>query len=118
MFSNTSNELFATALAEYTLSKIIGNHPDDDISNMRPSRVYLIGTLASNKFYDSHDKVPTNDENVTSMRATRMEVSILVGDEELQTHSSVSINASGQVYYPIDNNLTLSHSLFHICRNI
>lgn len=102
MFSNTSNELFATDLAEYILSKIIGNHPDDEICNVRPSRRYLIGTLASNKFYDPLDRVPANDENVTSMRATRMEVSVLVGDEELQAHSSVSINVSGQVYYPIN----------------
>lgn len=103
MFSNASNELFATDLAEYIFSKIIGNHPDDEISNMRPSRIYLIGTLASNKIYDSVDGTQTNDENVTSMRATRMGVSVLVGNEELQAVSNVSINSSGHVYYPINN---------------
>lgn len=102
MFSNTSNELFATNLAEYILSRIIGNHPEDEISNVRPSRKYLIGTLAANKFSDSLNRVPTNDDNVTSMRATRMEVGVLVEDEELQAHPSVTLNASGNVYYPID----------------
>ncbi len=101
MFNSKSNELFATDLAKYIVSRVTGSHERDEIIDKKPSRTYLIGTLASRRIMDNDSKLTdTDEEKAASMRASRMSVGILVNNERLKNPHEITVDASGYVFYP------------------
>lgn len=102
MFNNKSNELFATDLARYIVSRVTGSHTRDEIVDKKPSRTYLIGTLASRRNVDNNSKfIDTDEEKAASMRASRISVGILINNENLKDPHEILVDVSGYVFYPI-----------------
>lgn len=107
MISISSKELFVSNLSDYILSKTIGNHVDDDIIDEKPSRVYLVGSLASRKDVggDSFD-----ENKAASIRASKIKVSLLIPKKEILQNSDVIIKATGNVYYKLKKSKTTDPS--------
>lgn len=102
MFNIKSNELFATDLANYIISRVTGSHILDETVEKSPSRTYLIGTLASRRNMDNDSKsTDADEEKAASMRASRISVGILITNEKLKNPHEIIVNASGYVFYPI-----------------
>ncbi len=97
-----SQEKFADDIVNYIISRVTGTHPDDEIVNERPSKSFLIGTLAARKERDVEDEVKLDDEGkAASIRASRLKVSVLTERHELESNPEVTIRATGNVYYQI-----------------
>ncbi len=99
MVSIDSQEKFASDLVNYVVSRVAGNHPDDQIISERPGKSFLIGTLAARKADDSDKE---NDVGkAASIRASRLRVSVLMKKSEIDSTSEVNVTAFGNVYYLI-----------------
>jgi hypothetical protein len=97
-----SQEKFADDIVNYIISRVTGTHPDDEIVNERPSKSFLIGTLAARKERDVEDEVKLDDEGkAASIRASRLRVSIRAKKSELDAKPEITIKATGNVYYQI-----------------
>jgi len=101
MFNNKSNELFATDLARYIVSRVTGSHTRDEIVDKKPSKTYLIGTLASRRNFGNSKFIDTEEEKAASMRASRISVGILINNERLENPHEIIVDASGYVFYPV-----------------
>ncbi len=95
---NPSKQIFSNELVKYIISRTAGTHPDDEIiTSTRPSRKFIIGTLAAKK---PKDLLSSNeDENRASIRAQRLKISILVDRTKINKSSEISLNITGNVYY-------------------
>ncbi len=97
-----SQEKFADDIVNYIISRVTGTHLEDDIVSERPSKSFLIGTLAARKDRDVEAEVKFDDEGkAASIRASRLKVSILTARHELESNPEVTIKATGNVYYQI-----------------
>lgn len=86
-------------MVKYILARASGSSKEDEIIKDRnPSKIFIIGTLASRKEEDIFGEV---DDNRSSIRAQRMKVSFLCKNN-LNINSSIKITATGNVYYGID----------------
>jgi len=95
-----SQQKFAEEMADYIFSRTSGSHEKDKTTEMKPSRKFFLGNLAASKpnpEYETED-----EENKTSIRAQRIEASILVNDNALDK-KKVEIKASGHFYYKAEN---------------
>ncbi|SES91257.1 Helicase conserved C-terminal domain-containing protein [Methanococcoides vulcani] len=99
MIDILTQDKFASDLSHYIISKVSGTHLKDETVSEKPSRMYLVGTLAARK--SSDDKV--EDEKAASIRASKLKVSFLVKNNKIQNKPKITINALGNVYYNIKN---------------
>ncbi|MCX9014883.1 MAG: hypothetical protein OIN89_08845 [Candidatus Methanoperedens sp.] len=105
MVSIQSQEKFADDIVKYIISRVTGTHPEDEIISEKPSKSFLIGTLAARKERDVEDEVKLDDEGkAASIRASRLKVSVLTARHEIKSNPDVTIKATGNVYYQIKNN--------------
>lgn len=70
-----SQKRFSQDMFEYILSRVSGTHDNDEIISVRPSRRFIIGTLAARK---EGSTSLTEEEGKSSIRAQRLKVSVLV----------------------------------------
>ncbi len=97
-----SQEKFADDIVNYIISRVVGTHPEDEVINERPSKSFLIGTLAARKERDLEEQVKFDDEGkAASIRASRLKVSVLTSRHELESNPEVTIKTTGNVYYQI-----------------
>ena len=97
-----SQEKFADDIANYIISRVVGTHPEDEVTNERPSKSFLIGTLAARKERDLEEQVKFDDEGkAASIRASRLKVSVLTSRHELESTPEVTIKVTGNIYYQI-----------------
>lgn len=85
---------------KYIIARTAGNHHDDEIVNdARPSRKFLIGTLAAPKKKDilSYD----NNRDSASIRAQRLKISFLIDKSKIDKSSEMVLNITGNVFYQI-----------------
>jgi len=101
-----AQQIFSQDLARYIISKTTGTHLDDEIISEKPSRLFLIGTLASRKCADLDDLEKSYDDGkVASIRASRLKVSVLTENSELKPNQKIIIKATGSIYYKIKNDI-------------
>lgn len=97
-----SQEKFADDIVNYIISRVVGTHPEDEVINERPSKSFLIGTLAARKERDLEEQVKLDDEGkAASIRASRLKVSVLTSRHELESNPEVTIKTTGNIYYQI-----------------
>lgn len=97
-----SQEKFADDIVNYIISRVTGTHPEDEVINEKPSKSFLIGTLAARKELDLEDEIKLDDEGkAASIRASRLKVSVLIARHEFELNPEVTIKATGNVYYQI-----------------
>ena len=63
-----SQEKFADDIVNYIISRVTGTHSEDDIINEKPSKSFLIGTLAARKEQDGKDEVKSSKEALVYKR--------------------------------------------------
>ncbi len=102
MVGKYSQEKFADDIVNYIISRVTGTHPEDEVVNEKPSKSFLIGTLATRKERDLEDEVKLDDEGkAASIRASRLKISVLTAMHEIESNPEVTIKATGNVYYQI-----------------
>lgn len=108
MVNIKSQELFVKEMSDYIFSRLSGSHEDDAITDEKPSKRFLLGTLAAKRrgidSDDENDLVQSHylsGETKSSIRAQRQSVSILVNKKELEKVPQVKILVSGSVYSQI-----------------
>ena len=102
MVSIQSQENFADDIVNYIISKVTGTHPESEIVNEKPSKSFLIGTLAARKERDLEDEVQFDEKSkAASIRASRLKVSIRTSRHELESNPEVTVKATGNVYYQV-----------------
>jgi len=109
MLSITSKEKFVEDLSDYIFSRVSGSHEKDAIIDQKPSRRFLIGTLAAKKHFDDYSEEEEEDQfketsgdTKSSIRAQRQSVSVLIKNKEI-ANNEVAISVHGSVYYKIKN---------------
>lgn len=103
MSNLVSHDKFSSSIADYIISKVAGTHMDDVEIAVRPSRLYLIGTLAAKKEIVDDSVVGMDDEKVSSIRASRIKVSILGNKENIKSKSKALVTCTGNIYSKIKN---------------
>jgi len=101
MVSIYSQEKFAEEITKYIISRVAGTHAEDELVRERPSKLFLIGTLAARKKGMDEDVKFDDEGKAASIRASRLKVSILANKSELEHNPRVTIKATGNVYYQI-----------------
>ncbi len=102
MVSIRSQEKFADSIVDYIISRVTGTHSEDETVSERPSKSFLIGTLAARKERDAEEEVKFDDEGkAASIRASRLRVSIRAKKSDLDAKPEIIIKATGNVYYQI-----------------
>lgn len=101
---SSSKQAFSNDLVKYIIARTAGTHKDDEIfDDTRPSRKFIIGTLAAPRKKDllSHD----SDWDRASIRAQRLKVSILVDRSKINKSSEINLKISGNVFYQINEKI-------------
>ncbi|WP_082122703.1 DEAD/DEAH box helicase [Methanoculleus sediminis] len=101
-----SESRFANNLVQYIAARMSGTHDDDGIISEKPSKYFILGCLAAQRLRDRVNEVdePDNydsDKKAASIRAQQIRVSILLTKSSITEESSLSITATGHVYYKI-----------------
>ncbi len=97
-----SQEKFADDIVNYIISRVTGTHSEDEIISERPSKSFLIGTLAARKERDVEEEVRFDEEGkAASIRASRLRVTIRAKKSELDVNPEITVKATGNVYYQI-----------------
>ncbi len=102
MIDISTQDKFASDISNYIISRVAGTHSKDEVINEKPSRTYLVGTLAARKTNILEDE-KTDDGMAASIRASKMRVSIRTSKTELQKGHVLTIRSLGNVYYKIKN---------------
>ena len=97
---------FRKEMVSYIISRMDGSNDLDNISKTKPSKKYVLGCLAArdlSKLEDySKDIYNINtDTSKASIRATTSRVSILTDKINLDSAQSISVTASGYVFYKV-----------------
>lgn len=102
-----AQQKFSQDIAEYIISKTTGTHIDDEIVPEKPSRLFLLGTLAARKDTDLDDVEKSDDDDgkAASIRASRLKVSVQTENSVLNPDSEIVIKATGKIYYKIKKDL-------------
>lgn len=102
MVNINSQQIFTNEIVKYILARASGTSKDDEIIKDRsPSKIFIIGTLASRKEQNINGNGEVDDSR-SSIRAQRMKVSFLSNNKNLNINSSLKITATGNVYYGVD----------------
>ncbi len=100
----SSKQVFSNDLVKYIISRTAGTHLDDEVfEDARPSRKFIIGTLAAPRAKDlaSHD----SNEDRASIRAQRLKVSFLVDRTKIDKSSEIILKITGNVFYQINEKI-------------
>lgn len=89
-------EKFSKELFQYVLSRVVGNSDQDLVIDLKPSKRFIVGTLAARV----EGKIEL-EGGKASIRASRMKVAFLVERSSISKNSRLLITASGNVYFPI-----------------
>ncbi|WP_084385889.1 helicase-related protein [Methanoculleus horonobensis] len=97
---------FADNLVQYIAARMSGTHDDDSIISEKPSKYFILGCLAAQRLRDRINEVdePDNydsDKKAASIRAQQSRVSLLLTKSSITEESSLSITATGHVYYKV-----------------
>ena len=95
---DSSKKIFSNDLVKYIIARSAGTHQIDEVfDDARPSRKFIIGTLAAprNKDLLFHDI----EGDRASIRAQRMKVSFLVNKSKIDDISEISLKVTGNVFY-------------------
>lgn len=100
----SDNSDFRKNLVNFVISRIEGSNDLDQTVKSRPSKKFILGSLATLK--PINDEIIKEDilDNKASIRANRLRTSILVKNLELQNQHKISIVASGYIFYKIHSN--------------
>jgi len=105
----SSKEIFSDELVKYIISRTAGTHENDEIfDDARPSRKFIIGTLAAPRRKDflTHD----NDGDRASIRAQRLKVSFLMDRTKIDKSSEIILKVTGNVFYQINEKIVQDQS--------
>jgi hypothetical protein len=100
----SSKQLFSKNLVKYIISRTTGTHIEDELfDDARPSRKFILGTLAAPRKKDrlSHD----NDGDSASIRAQRLKVSFLADKTKINEFSEIYLKITGNVFYQINEKI-------------
>ncbi len=102
--TESSKQIFSNHLVKYIISRTAGTHQEDEIfEDARPSRKFIIGTLAAPRKKDllSHD----SEGDRASIRAQRLKVSLLVDRTKINESSEINLKITGNVFYQINERI-------------
>ncbi len=101
--------MFSNDLVKYIIARSAGTHEDDKIfDDSRPSRKFIIGTLAAPR---KKDLLSNNSEGErASIRAQRLKVSFLVNRSKISESSEINLKVTGNVFYQINEKIILNIS--------
>lgn len=95
---------FRKDLVNYVLSRIDCSNDLDRTVKSRPSKKYILGSLAPRKEQsDNWDMGEEANSDKASIRATRLRASFLLNKEELESQHTLSIIIQGYVFYKISS---------------
>ncbi|RZB31024.1 MAG: hypothetical protein AEth_00978 [Candidatus Argoarchaeum ethanivorans] len=104
MISISSQEMFVEDMVNYILSRMAGDHDQDEFVDGKPSRKFLIGTLAARKDTSTDLMKIKDNDTKASIRIHRLKASVLVKKTALQLNPEIKIKATGYVYYKVKKN--------------
>lgn len=93
--------MFSNELLRYIIARSAGTHQNDEVfDDARPSRKFIIGTLAAprNKDLLFHD----TEGDRASIRAQRLKVSFLVDRSKIDESSEIALKITGNVFYQVN----------------
>jgi len=93
--------VFSNELLRYIIARSAGTHQNDEVfDDARPSRKFIIGTLAAprNKDLLFHD----TEGDRASIRAQRLKVSFLVDRSKIDESSEIALKITGNVFYQVN----------------
>jgi len=89
---------------KYIIARTAGTHNDDEIfEDTRPSRKFIIGTLAAPRKKDLLSR--DSDGDRASIRAQRLKVSFLVDRTKIDKFSELILKITGYVFYQINKKI-------------
>ena len=104
MISISSQERFVEDMVNYILSRMAGDHDQDEFVDGKPSRKFLIGTLAARKDTNADLMEFKDDDTKASIRIHRLKASVLVKKTVLRLNPEIQIKATGHIYYKVKKN--------------
>ena len=102
--TESSKQIFSNDLVKYIIARTAGTHSNDEIfDDARPSRKFIVGTLAAPRKKDllSHD----TEGDRASIRAQRLKVSLLVDRTKIDESSEIDLKIIGNVFYQINEKI-------------
>lgn len=94
---------FREEMVNYILSRMEGSNDIDSIMNPKPSKMFVLGSLAPmylNNNLDNNDDILQSDK-VASIKATRFRVSILIKKDDIKSEKPITVEVTGNVFYKI-----------------
>jgi hypothetical protein len=89
-------EKFSKELFQYILSRVVGDGHQDVVTEIRPSKRFIVGTLAARV----EGKIELEGGKAL-IRASRMKVAFLVERSSIDKNSRLVVTTTGNVYFPI-----------------
>ena len=99
-----SQEMFVEDMVHYIISRMAGDHDQDEFVDGKPSRKFLIGTLAARKDTNTDIMEFKDNDTKASIRIHRLKASVLVKKTTLQLNPEIQVKATGHVYYKVKKN--------------
>lgn len=102
--TESSKQVFSNDLVKYIIARTAGTHRDDEIfDDARPSKKFIIGTLAAPRKKDLLS--PDSEGDRASIRAQRLKVSLLVDRTKINESSEINLKITGNVFYQINEKI-------------
>ena len=98
---DSSKQLFSNDLVKYIIARSSGTHQNDELfDDARPSRKFIIGTLAAPRKKDILFQDIEGDR--ASIRAQRLKVSFLIDRSKIDVSSEIDLKITGNVFYQVN----------------
>ena len=95
---------FQKELTKYVIDRMAGVHDDDHLTEVDPSKTFILGCLAAKRTLGEEkkeDNFSYLEQERASIRAQRMRVSILVKKSNFEKQSVIKFKSVGNVYYRV-----------------